>query len=157
MLDIRQATMADAPAVARLALALATELCARSGQESCGLSPDIIASRVADDMAGGRTTTFVAARFGQVVGFASLAQGQALAAQGDYGLIQEFYVLPNLRSRGVGARLLAAIKDAARNRGWRHLDLKAPPQPEFARTVAFYQAHGFTSMGGRLMRCPLAP
>ena len=74
-----------------------------------------------------------------------------------FGIIQEFYVDPAWRSRGVGGAMLERARAYAKGRGWRRLELCTPPLPAFDRTLAFYGRHGFEVTGGRKMKCVLAP
>jgi GNAT superfamily N-acetyltransferase len=92
---------------------------------------------------------------GQVVGVATLAEAVAAYAHGRYGIISELYVVPSHRSHGVGQRLLDAVKDYGRERGWRRVDVTAPPEARWVRTVDFYQRNGFVFTGPKL-RCQLS-
>ena len=74
----------------------------------------------------------------------------ALYAGGRYGVIDEMYVVPAWRARGVGRRLIDAVKARGRERGWRRIDVTAPPEKEWERTVRFYQQHGFVFTGPKL-------
>lgn len=55
-------------------------------------------------------------------------------------------VLADWRGRGVGDALLAALMDAARDRGWRRVLLHAQ-----AGAIRFYQRHGFLPRGARFI------
>lgn len=86
------------------------------------------------------------------VGMAALSQTYALYAKGKIGVIQECYVAPAYRSRAVGAVLLEAAFALAPQKGWICMELCTPPLPEFARSLGFYEKHGFKPVGGRKMR-----
>lgn len=55
---------------------------------------------------------------------------------------------------GVGRRLIEAVKAYGSTRGWLRLDVTAPPEPEWQRTVRFYEEQGFVFTGPKL-RCRL--
>ena len=96
------------------------------------------------------------ARHGEaVVGFLALYQSYALYTEGTYGTIPEFYVRSSHRSRGIGTALIAESKKVGQARGWRRLEVTTPPLPQFDRTLAFYQRHGFTISGGRKLKVEL--
>lgn len=93
---------------------------------------------------------------GTVVGFVALYQSYALYTDGVYGSIPEFYVRPAHRSRGIGTALMAQSKKVGQARGWRRLEVTTPPLPQFNRTLAFYQRHGFRISGGRKLKVELS-
>ncbi|MFP3801667.1 GNAT family N-acetyltransferase [Paraburkholderia sp. SIMBA_027] len=86
----------------------------------------------------------------RAVGVILLSEGYAMFARGAFGQITELYVRPELRSAGIAARLLEQALSYGRGRGWRRIDVGAPTQPQWARTVAFYKANGFVDVGPRL-------
>jgi GNAT superfamily N-acetyltransferase len=92
---------------------------------------------------------------GQVVGVATLTEAVAAYAHGRYGIISELYVVPSHRSHGVGQQLIDAVKDYGRERGWRRVDVTAPPEARWVRTVDFYRRNGFVFTGPKL-RCQLS-
>lgn len=97
------------------------------------------------------------ARIGGVaVGCLALYQSYALYTEGIYGTIPEFYVRPSHRSQGIGTALIAESMKVAQARGWRRLEVTTPPLPQFNRTLAFYQRHGFSISGGRKMKLELS-
>lgn len=141
-MTIRPATVDDAPTVAELVRALLTEL--------GGMSADL--ETVARDVLAreDRVVGFLALEDGQAVGVILLSEGYAMFALGAFGQITELYVRPEQRSTGVAKRLLAQAVAHGRERGWRRIDVGAPPQPQWVRTVAFYKSNGFTEVGPRL-------
>ena len=91
------------------------------------------------------------ARQGQtVVGVITISEAFAIYANGHYGVINEMFVLPEYRSRGVGALLLEAAKDLGRRRGWRRIDVTAPESERWHRTRHFYESQGFRYTGPKL-------
>jgi GNAT superfamily N-acetyltransferase len=91
---------------------------------------------------------------GEHVGVLTLVEAFAIYAGGNYGVIDEMYVSPEYRSQGVGKMLLAAAKEFGRAKGWLRIDVTAPPEEEWRRTVKFYEREGFVFTGPKL-RCKL--
>ncbi|HXI22135.1 MAG TPA: GNAT family N-acetyltransferase, partial [Gemmatimonadales bacterium] len=105
--------------------------------------------------AGDRFTAFLALTGpDRPVGVATLSEAVAAYAGGRYGILSELYVRPEHRGTRVGTRLLEAVKAHGRSRGWRRLDVTAPPEARWQRTVRFYERHGFVFTGPKL-RCAL--
>lgn len=88
----------------------------------------------------------------RVAGFAALCESHALYAEGTFGIVQEFYILPKYRSQKIGSKLIRHIAEYAENIGWKRLELCTPPLPEFERTIRFYEENGFEITGGRKMK-----
>lgn len=149
-----RATPADAGVLARMVKALTDEIIARTGAPHFDLDLDTLTAQAAALIADG-TYTVLLARDPEPVGFAALCESAALYAGGRFGIVQEFYVAPGHRSRGVGTQLLDAATALGRERGWTRLELCTPPLPEFDRALAFYEREGFEVTGGRKMKRPL--
>lgn len=145
---VREAEARDLPAVFALVAALLGEL-GEEGEEAGSLPFDDLAARLAE--IGGRHRAFLAeAPSGEAVGVLTLAEGFALYAGGDYGIINEMFVAPAYRSDGVGARLIAAAAEHGRARGWRRIDVTAPESERWSRPRRFYETQGFTFAGPKL-------
>jgi GNAT superfamily N-acetyltransferase len=89
------------------------------------------------------------------LGFLALYDSYALYTEGAFGTIPEFFVRPAHRSMGVGTALLTEANRLGRRKGWRRLEVITPPLPQFERTLAFYQRHGFSISGGRKLKAEL--
>jgi len=87
---------------------------------------------------------------GGVSGVAVLAEARAVYASGAFGVVTELHVVPELRGRGLGARLIAACRREATWRGWRRLEVTTPDAARFAATQRFYATNGFSAIGPRL-------
>jgi len=77
----------------------------------------------------------------------------AIRVAGAYCLIQELWVDPQLRSRGVAGELLAGLAEVCRREKLTRVEV-CLPSPRFAafdRTVAFYERSGFRMAGPRAM------
>lgn len=86
------------------------------------------------------------------VGVITLNECTAIYAGGHFGKIAELYIAPAYRSQGVGALLLDRAIAFAKARGWPRLEVGAPDQPRWSRTVDFYRRNGFVEVGPRLKR-----
>lgn len=152
MIEIRRAGPQDRQTVLELVERLLTEL-EDLPKEFAGLDRDRTLFDLAN--AGDTFTAFVARTMsGEAVGVLTVSETFAIYAGGRYGVIDEMYVDPGHRSAGVGRGLLEAAKELGRVRGWRRIDVTAPPGAAWDRTVRFYEGHGFVFTGPK-MRCLL--
>jgi GNAT superfamily N-acetyltransferase len=92
---------------------------------------------------------------GEALGVLTLQECPALYVAGNVGWIQELYVAPVARSRGVGHLLVDRAVVYGRQRRWRRLEVNTPEAAAWPRTVAFYEQEGFAG-GSVHMRKPLA-
>jgi GNAT superfamily N-acetyltransferase len=88
------------------------------------------------------------------LGVLTLQACPALYVAGYVGWIQEFYVIPEARSCGVGHRLLMEANIYAQERQWRRLEVNTPDISLWPRTVAFYRRAGFAGESYHLKRIP---
>ncbi len=136
---VRQATVEDAAVVSVLVQHLLGELGGFPPGESAALiawCEHLLASEryialLAHDAAG------------PPPGLLTLYECPALYIAGYLGWIQEFYVVPQARSLGIGKQLLAAAVAYGRERGWQRLEVNTPDRNAWPRTVAFYRREGF--------------
>ncbi len=148
MIRIACATAADQAEVLDMVGRLLRELEERP-EEFAGLDE----ARIRRDLAsaGDRFTAFLArAEDGEGVGVVTVVETFAIYAGGSYGIIDEMYVAPAHRSRGVGRMLIDSVKRHGRGKGWLRVDVAAPPERRFERTVRFYEQQGFTFTGPKL-------
>ncbi len=87
---------------------------------------------------------------GRTAAFFTLGESFAFFAHGTYGILNELWVNPEVRSKGVGEQVIAFCVRFAGMRGWGRIDVSAPPNAEWDRTFAFYQKRGFTLTGRKL-------
>jgi GNAT superfamily N-acetyltransferase len=99
---------------------------------------------------GERHLAFVARHGQAIVGVMTVSESFAIYANGRYGVINEMFVLPEYRSRGVGALLIEAAKALGQRRGWRRIDVTAPESRRWERTRRFYERQGFRYTGPKL-------
>jgi GNAT superfamily N-acetyltransferase len=135
---VRRATPADAPALAGLRWSRATQDHGHQGDNRAEL-----VAAMADWM---RThpghQAYVAELGGEVVGMAWLALLDRVPTATSYsrrgGDVLSVFVVPGLRNRGVGARLMAAILQEASR-----LELEQVTVHSSSRAVPFYERNGW--------------
>lgn len=91
-------------------------------------------------------SAWVAEDQGQLIGYLIAVRVLSVEHQGIMAEIDEFFVLPQARSRGVGARLLAAAEAALARGGCVRLQLQLGVANEAAR--AFYERRGYAARDG---------
>ncbi|MBI3804077.1 MAG: GNAT family N-acetyltransferase [Nitrospirae bacterium] len=89
------------------------------------------------------------------IGFITLCESHALYTEGAFGIIQELYVNPAHRAKGIGKALLAAAVHHGKKKGWTRLEVCTPPLPAFEGSVRFYERQQFEITGGRKMKVRL--
>jgi GNAT superfamily N-acetyltransferase len=143
----RRAEVTDAATVARFVHALVEEL---SGGKNLGIES---ATRTAETvLADVNAVAVIACEGDEPVGVIVLNQCTAIYAGGKFGVITELYIRPDMRSRGIAPHLIAVALAEGRERGWKRLEVGAPAQPKWNRTLGFYLRNGFEEIGPRLRR-----
>lgn len=138
--------------VAQLAVCLTDEIIARTGIKHFDVDLSLAVALCENYVSNGFYHVVAAFDEDKVVGFGALCESRSLYAEGVFGIIQEFFVLPEYRSGKVGKALLNKMVTFAKSQAWKRLELCTPPLPEFDRTVAFYQQNGFEITGGYKMK-----
>lgn len=146
-IEIKSLTEADAPAVAEFVYLLIDEFAPGAGPDHQAMSA--IAQEVLplESVSG-----FLAKIDSAPVGVVLMNECAAIYAGGKFGEISELYVRPEYRSNGVAARLLEAAGKHAEECGWKRLEVGAPTQPAWERTLKFYLREGFEEVGPRLRK-----
>lgn len=142
--SVRAVTQQDVGVVAELVAALLTEL---DGQP---VDLDTVSASTEQVLALRSVSAFLAVGAEAPVGVIVLNECAAIYAGGLFGEISELYVRPEWRSVGVAHALLDAARRFGQAREWRRLEVGAPPQPAWARTLSFYERKGFEMVGPRL-------
>ena len=144
-LTIRRAGLADAADVAGCVHALLDEL-------SDGKAPEKarVQAFAEEVLASDRVVAVLAMMDDTPVGVLTLNECMAIYAGGRFGEISELYIRPPRRSEGIAGQLLRWAVAEGRARGWKRLEVGAPAQPQWQRTLAFYRANGFEEVGPRL-------
>jgi ribosomal protein S18 acetylase RimI-like enzyme len=104
-----------------------------------------IAARAAPLLASGEVTVLLAGDGPD--GFAQLRFRPSLYTGALDAHLEELYVVPERRGRGLGRALLEGAMELARERGAAHIDLGTSEDDVAAR--ALYESAGFTNREGR--------
>lgn len=144
-MEIITAGITGSRLVAGFVAALLKEL---SGGEH--YDPDDLLELTADLLAREEVVGLLAFDGDKPLGFIMLNQCAAIYAGGLFSEITELFVVPDQRSNGVAQKLLLAARDLGRARGWKRLEVGAPNQPQWQRSLQFYQREGFLVTGPRL-------
>lgn len=137
-IQVRQATIADAPEIARLLHDFNLEFL----EPTPGV--ETLTETVRRLLGEGEITVLLAGEGPD--GLALLRFRSALWSAGLEAYLQELYVVPALRGRGIGRRLLELTIDLARERGADGIDLNTGETDTAAR--ALYESMGFTNREG---------
>lgn len=89
-----------------------------------------------------------------VVGYVVITLGFSVEYGGRDGFIDDFYLAPQARGRGIGRKMLSFAVAKAKQLGIRtlHLEVELGNDP----ALDLYRSAGFEETGRRLMRCRLA-
>jgi ribosomal protein S18 acetylase RimI-like enzyme len=91
---------------------------------------------------------------GHPAGFVVLTVGFSMEYGGLRGFVDDFYVAPQYRRRGLGHAALEEVKRACHRRGVRALLVETGPDNEAA--ISAYRSVGFEDSGRALLTLPLA-
>ena len=106
---------------------------------------------LADDRLGG---AWLAELDGVAVGHVVLTVSFSMEYGGLRGFVDDLYVRPQARRRGVGGALLAEVRDDCAVRGVRALHVEVGPENAGARSL--YERAGYADSGHLLLTLPLA-
>jgi ribosomal protein S18 acetylase RimI-like enzyme len=137
-IQIREATVEDAGAIARLLHDFNTEY------EEPTPPVETITATLRRLLDVGEATVLLAG--GGPDGLALLRFRPALWSEGAEAYLQELYVIPSLRGHGIGRRLLEETIEVARAKGADTIDLNTGETDTAAR--ALYERMGFTNREG---------
>jgi GNAT superfamily N-acetyltransferase len=146
---VRRATSEDVAGVVIAIQELLLELGA--APPPAGALREVVHELLEDRDAG----AILVARMGnEVVGVLGASWQLAMHVPGRYALIQDLWVHPAWRSRTIGADLIAALVELARERGIARIEVGLPRE-RFSgseATAHFYRGQGFQTLGPRMRR-----
>ncbi len=113
---------------------------------------EAVARELVEDRDAG--AVLVARARGEVVGMLAASWQLAMHVPGRYALIQDLWVHQAWRSRSIGADLMTALVELARERGFSRLEVGLPRESFAAidATEAFYRSNDFQPLGPRMRR-----
>jgi GNAT superfamily N-acetyltransferase len=146
---VRQASAAEVAEIAAAIESLLSELGGR--RPSRGEMEAEVRTIILDSMAG---AMLVAEADGELVGVLGASWCRAVHVPGRYAVIQDLWVEPGWRSRGVGAELVEGLARLAGEQGVGRLEVGLPRESfaAIAATESFYLANGFEHLGPRMRR-----
>ena len=130
---MRRATVDDAAVVGRLLDEFNREF------DTPTPGPTVLASRLERLLAGGNVVAVLAGE--PPTGLALLTLRPNVWYDGPVGLLDELYVVPDLRSQGIGTQLLQEAEQVVRERGGELLEINVDGDDVDARR--FYERHGY--------------
>jgi ribosomal protein S18 acetylase RimI-like enzyme len=136
--SVRRATPEDAADIGRLFYEFNTEFSEKTP------GPDVAAKRYKRLLENHDAVILLAGS--RPDGFAQLRFRPSVYSDGLDAYLEELYVVPPKRGRGLGRALLEAAMDAAREEGATHMDLGTSEDDVAAR--ALYESAGFTNREG---------
>lgn len=147
--EVREATLADVPAVVAGVSELLIEL---GGKPAARDALEQTTRAVINDADAG--VVLVAESLGDIVGVLGVSWQTAIRVAGRYGLIQELWVHTAVRGMTIGGDLLVALFELARRQSVSRLEVGLPGEgfPNLGATEAFYLNNGFTTIGMRMRR-----
>jgi GNAT superfamily N-acetyltransferase len=119
-----------------------------AGTDKAGLNTDLGAGLAC----GGFVSLLARDDDGEAVGVLTLSETFAIYAGGHYGVVEEMYVRPSFRGKGVGRALLEEAVTVAADRGWPRLEVTAPEDDADGGAARFYEQGGFRFSGNKLRR-----
>src|SRR5215217_5646221 len=147
-IHIRPATPADVPALVALMSAFYAEA---DFPLPAAAATRAFAALLADARLGG---AWLAEHDGDAVGHVVLTVSFSMEYGGLRGFVDDLYVRPEARGRGVAAALLGAVREASGALGVRALHVEVGPDNATARRL--YARAGFADSGHLLLTMPLA-
>ncbi len=100
--------------------------------------PPPLAGRLARAVEGGDLEVLAARSDGRVVAVAVLSLRPNVSLGAIFASIEDFYVRPEMRRRGVGRALLGAVEELCRARGVSYVEVQTDSQ-----AAPFYEASGY--------------
>jgi GNAT superfamily N-acetyltransferase len=134
-------TLAGPESLASIVTLLAAQLREHEIETPADALRDAVESVLSDPRHG---FIFFASEESEAVGAAYAASHLSAEHGGIVGWLEEIYVRPEWRGRGVGSSLLDATAARAQMLGWRGLELEVVAGHE--RAAALYLRHGFVAL-----------
>lgn len=151
-LEFTEATPAESEIIGELVVDLTKEICARTEAKHFDIELESTIQRCRELLSQGHYAAIIGWSNYTPVAVSTFTETYALYAGGKIGIIQEFYVIPEVRSTSIGSLLVEQVRNYGQIHNWSCIELCTPPLPEFDRALSFYQENGLAPVGGRKMR-----
>jgi GNAT superfamily N-acetyltransferase len=138
MSTVRRATREDAAVLGRLLWDFNTEF------ETETDDADVLAERFARILELPEIVAVLAEDGGEAVGFALVSLRPAIWFDGPVSQLEELYVVPTLRSGGIGTQVLALCRRIAQDLGSPEMHINVDEVD--VDTRRFYERHGFVNI-----------
>jgi GNAT superfamily N-acetyltransferase len=138
MSTVRRATAEDAAVLGRLLWDFNTEFDSETDDA------DVLAARFARILALPGILAVLAEDDGDAVGFALVSLRPAIWFDGPVSQLEELYIEPRLRDRGIGTQVLDLCRELARGLGSPEMHINVDEVD--ADTRRFYERHGFRNI-----------
>lgn len=145
MVQIRKANNSDAHTIALMVAKLLTELGGTSVEEHS--FTNVVIECMDTDLYNAFLAFY---ENDECIGIISVSQSRAVYAGGTFGIIQELYVQPEVRSLHIGQKLIKTVVDYGIKQQWKRIEVGAPNPLNWHRTIDFYVREGFIAIGPRL-------
>ena len=138
MSEVRRATPDDAAVLGRLLWDFNTEF------ETETDDADVLAARFERLLGLEQIVAVLAEEDGAAVGFALLSLRPAIWFDGPVSQLEELYVVPELRDRGIGTSILSLCRRLVRDLGSPEMHINVDEVDTDTRR--FYERHGFVNI-----------
>ncbi len=137
-IQVRPATTEDAATLARLLRDFNTEF-------DTEIEPlPVVTDRFARILTHDAVLALLATDGAAATGFALVSLRPVVWFDGPVATLDELYVVPGLRDRGIGTALLTAARELVRDRGCPEMHINVDEDDEDTRR--FYETHGFVNI-----------
>jgi GNAT superfamily N-acetyltransferase len=136
--DVRRATVADAAALGRMLWDFNTEF------DTDTDDADVLEERFTRLLSLDDVVAVLAEDGDRPVGFALMTLRPAIWFDGPVSQLEELYVVPGLRSHGIGTRVLDLCKRLAREKGSPEMHIGVDEVD--VDTRRFYERHGYVNI-----------
>jgi GNAT superfamily N-acetyltransferase len=138
MTEVRRASVEDAGVLGRLLWDFNTEFDSETDDA------DVLAARFARILALPGILAVLAEDDAEAVGFALVSLRPAIWFDGPVSQLEELYVVPRLRDRGIGTQVLDLCRELVRALGSPEMHINVDEVD--ADTRRFYERHGFRNI-----------
>ncbi|MBW4360842.1 GNAT family N-acetyltransferase [Flavobacterium taihuense] len=88
----------------------------------------------------------------KIIGFVTYVVTNAIYAKGNFGVVNELYIVPDFRSKKLGQKLIDYVLTIAKKEGWKRIELDTPRPDVAEKALNFYLNEGFVTSGFRMKK-----